>query len=572
MAVNSTEVMILTEDVENRVDHGLGLEEHCRGPRGPGNSPRVTRSALSPLMNGAPGVGTSPSSKRNTVQHQQSSMDCGSDGACAELRGEALSFLSPCSHLESQGVKRMKKSLSRSGIQAERKTSSFQRQFLIPPCFSEKQEASPVLVPSNYRDPCSPLEDFSEKENISPQPFPKLFNLSETPKPSGDCEGAAQREEDSENLFCLATVDNKEESHAVPSSVATLILAPFVCHNEDKKLSETSVQKHLRFRSGCFFRSPSAPTSSSLDMLKQQRHEHNEQVPLDSSPSQNNHCDSSAAKALLSMTTLPQWEQNTWNGQENSEESIGDASEESSKDLFDSSLTPILPHAMGVRPGLCYITPETLVSALEGAYVEHIDKLLVVDCRYPYEFQGGHIRGAWNLYTKEELQENLLDHPLRPSRSQGRVIIVFHCEFSSERGPRQYVHLIGSTFVITFHSGTVNLRGQLDHGIICLLHLSLWFILFVASFSFVFSCECDITHPPHSTHLTLDRCHALRQMDRKMNINKYPKVFYPELYVLLGGYREFFLNAPVREDLKLISCFIMLHVILFLFLSFLFVF
>uniref|UniRef100_UPI00358E7842 M-phase inducer phosphatase 2-like n=1 Tax=Myxine glutinosa TaxID=7769 RepID=UPI00358E7842 len=477
MADNPTQVVILTEDMENRIDHGLAVVDNsnCCGAHGPGHSPRANMSVLSPLINMSADVVTSPCSKRNMVQQQRSSMDCGSDGVCVKLRGETLSFLSPCSHLEGRGVKRLKKSLSRSGIQAERKMSSFQWQFPISPCFSEMQEASPVLMPSIFRDPYSPFGDFSEKENISPPPFPKVFNLSETPKPLGDCERAAQREEDSENLFCFANVDNKEESHAVPSSVATLISAPFVCHNEDKKLSETSSQKHLQFRSGSFFRSPSAPTTPSLDMLEQHRHERNEQVPLESCP---NHYNCSMAEARPSTMTLPQWEQGIWNGKENSEASISDTAEESAKDLFDSSLTPLLPHAKGERPGLGYITPETLVSALEGAYVEHIDKLLVIDCRYPYEFQGGHIRGAWNLYTKEELQENLLNRRLRPSRPQGRVIIVFHCEFSSERGPRQ--------------------------------------------------------------------CHALRQMDRKMNINKYPKVLYPELYVLLGGYREFFSNAPTH--------------------------
>lgn len=69
--------------------------------------------------------------------------------------------------------------------------------------------------------------------------------------------------------------------------------------------------------------------------------------------------------------------------------------------------------------------------------------LAFLDCRYPYEYEGGHIRGAKNFYTKEQiLQEfvNSKDGVNKPDSSDAtvsnkRTILVFHCEFSSERGP-----------------------------------------------------------------------------------------------------------------------------------------
>jgi len=32
----------------------------------------------------------------------------------------------------------------------------------------------------------------------------------------------------------------------------------------------------------------------------------------------------------------------------------------------------------------------------------------------------------------------------------------------------------------------------------------------------------------------------LREIDRKIHVHSYPKLFYPNLYILEGGYREFF--------------------------------
>lgn len=64
--------------------------------------------------------------------------------------------------------------------------------------------------------------------------------------------------------------------------------------------------------------------------------------------------------------------------------------------------------------------------------------------RYPYEYEGGHIRGAVNIYTKEHMMDELNEKKLLnetskdcscSSNTNKRGILIFHCEFSSERGP-----------------------------------------------------------------------------------------------------------------------------------------
>lgn len=93
-------------------------------------------------------------------------------------------------------------------------------------------------------------------------------------------------------------------------------------------------------------------------------------------------------------------------------------------------------------PTVRMIAPRTLHQLLTGAYQGPITNFLVIDCRYPYEYEGGHIRGAVNLWTNEEIMNYLLrDGRFDLSAGQSTALI-FHCEFSAQRGPGQYVNLM----------------------------------------------------------------------------------------------------------------------------------
>uniref|UniRef100_A0A2K6RRQ2 M-phase inducer phosphatase n=1 Tax=Rhinopithecus roxellana TaxID=61622 RepID=A0A2K6RRQ2_RHIRO len=138
--------------------------------------------------------------------------------------------------------------------------------------------------------------------------------------------------------------------------------------------------------------------------------------------------------------------------------------------IGDFSKVCVLPTVSGKHQDLKYVNPETVAALLSGKFQGLIEKFYVIDCRYPYEYLGGHIQGALNLYSQEELFSFFLKKPIVPLDTQKRIIIVFHCEFSSERGPRM--------------------------------------------------------------------CRSLREEDR--SLNQYPALYYPELYILKGGYRDFF--------------------------------
>ena len=61
----------------------------------------------------------------------------------------------------------------------------------------------------------------------------------------------------------------------------------------------------------------------------------------------------------------------------------------------------------------------------------------IIDCRYPYEYDGGHIMGAINIWSKDALMERFFKDPpqCQSNTDKTRLVIVFHCEFSSKRGP-----------------------------------------------------------------------------------------------------------------------------------------
>lgn len=153
-----------------------------------------------------------------------------------------------------------------------------------------------------------------------------------------------------------------------------------------------------------------------------------------------------------------------------SKETIESAFDNDQRDLIgDFTKAFLFPTVSGRHQELKYITPEMMTGILDGQYNSHIERCVIIDCRYPYEYEGGHIRGAINLYMEHEVEDFLLKIPIPPQGGK-RVIIIFHCEFSSERGPRM--------------------------------------------------------------------CKFLREKDR--DLNEYPQLHYPELYILSGGYKDFF--------------------------------
>ncbi|KAG9247938.1 hypothetical protein BJ878DRAFT_117458 [Calycina marina] len=136
---------------------------------------------------------------------------------------------------------------------------------------------------------------------------------------------------------------------------------------------------------------------------------------------------------------------------------------------------PVLPHFFeeGSPDSIPRITKDTFLRILDGHYNSNFDQRMVIDCRFEYEFEGGHIDGAVNYNDKELITSQLFSASL-----PGKTLLIFHCEYSAHRAP------IMARYV--------------------------------------------------------------RKQDRSTNIEHYPKLSYPEVYILDGGYSSFFKKNPER--------------------------
>jgi rhodanese-related sulfurtransferase len=102
-----------------------------------------------------------------------------------------------------------------------------------------------------------------------------------------------------------------------------------------------------------------------------------------------------------------------------------DDSETFTEEVFPSCPIPILVPS---RDPIPRISPAALARLISGEFYGFFEALVVLDCRFPYEFEGGHVWGAINLRSLEEMRD-LYDHFLGHT-----VCFVFHCEFSQVRG------------------------------------------------------------------------------------------------------------------------------------------
>lgn len=112
------------------------------------------------------------------------------------------------------------------------------------------------------------------------------------------------------------------------------------------------------------------------------------------------------------------------------------------------------------------IDKSTLLELMDGKFNDHFDNVLIIDCRFEYEYEGGHITGALNYNDKDRLAGELFSAP------QARTALVLHCEYSAHRAPIMAKYL--------------------------------------------------------------------RHQDRAINVDTYPNLTYPDMYILDGGYSSFF--------------------------------
>jgi hypothetical protein len=185
------------------------------------------------------------------------------------------------------------------------------------------------------------------------------------------------------------------------------------------------------------------------------------------------------------------------------------------------------------------ISPETLVDVLNGRmYTEQIAECIIIDSRYPYEYEGGHISTALNLFTKEKLYEEMFIKRLNVSKES---IHKFTSSYSSE----SLAKLSQSDCMETNGGDMMMMASRFQPAM-------------VKRSIVIFHCEFSSERGPSLLRF-------LRNQDRSLNEHDYPNLYYPELYLLEGGYKLFYesfknycepqtykpmLHAEHYEDLK----------------------
>ncbi|KAI1103927.1 hypothetical protein F4804DRAFT_213286 [Jackrogersella minutella] len=141
----------------------------------------------------------------------------------------------------------------------------------------------------------------------------------------------------------------------------------------------------------------------------------------------------------------------------------------------EESQDPMLPHFYpdGEGDNIPRISKSTFLDVMDGKFNDYYTQKMIIDCRFEYEYEGGHIMTAVNHNDKELLARQLFQSPM-----DGKTLLIFHCEYSACRAPMMARHV--------------------------------------------------------------------RAADREVNIECYPRLTYPEVYILDGGYSEFFIEHRDR--------------------------
>ncbi|XP_028742855.1 M-phase inducer phosphatase 1 isoform X3 [Peromyscus leucopus] len=306
------------------------------------------------------------------------------------------------------------------------------------------------------------IDQDENKENLSSNESDNSESGNFSPLFTSQSPVKATLSDEDDGFIDLLDGENLKNDEETPSCMASLWTAPLVMRRP------TNLGNRCRL-----FDSPSpcssSSSSSTRSVLKRTERSH-EESPRGSTKRRKSM--SSPVKADIQEPTQELLHQSLslTSSPKGTIENILDSDP---RDLIGDFSKGYLFHTVsGKHQDLKYISPEIMASVLNGKFANLIKEFVIIDCRYPYEYEGGHIKGAVNLHMEEEVEDFLLKKPIVPTDGK-RVIVVFHCEFSSERGPRM--------------------------------------------------------------------CRYVRERDRLGN--EYPKLHYPELYVLKGGYKEFFLKC-----------------------------
>ncbi|CAH8503506.1 unnamed protein product [Heterobilharzia americana] len=254
-----------------------------------------------------------------------------------------------------------------------------------------------------------------------------------------------------------------------------------------------------------------------------------------------------------------------------------------------------LPVVDRTSSGLHCVSADTVAELVSGNSKRNIN-YVIVDCRFPYEYEGGHIKGAINIFTHSDIVQEIFNRvpAQRPPGTSGpprylgedlarrlavtqREPLSAPCELISDDDDADddVDELLGNTTSevsdsdlpcadddvvleadlqsdspksepdLSYGSNGTSNSGESNSQ--------------DSPFVVIFHCEFSSQRAPALAAF-------LRSVDRVSNYHRYPFLYFPEIYVMKGGYSAFYrkfshmctprqyvkmFNRDYRNDLRL---------------------
>jgi hypothetical protein len=152
------------------------------------------------------------------------------------------------------------------------------------------------------------------------------------------------------------------------------------------------------------------------------------------------------------------------------------------------------------------ISPQTVYEMLHGKiFPKGCDRALIVDARFPFEYHDGHITTAINIWNYKKALSFF-----KPSvmNDYSTTVFVFHCEFSSSRGPG-----LSSCMIDLARKLTRSVYGETD--------------------------------TERKYKWEMEKYEAEEKGSKVVPWEDVPKInYFPHVYIMTGGYKGFFETYP----------------------------
>ncbi|CAH8483818.1 unnamed protein product [Schistosoma turkestanicum] len=233
----------------------------------------------------------------------------------------------------------------------------------------------------------------------------------------------------------------------------------------------------------------------------------------------------------------------------------------------DGKRARALPVVDRTGSGLHCVSTDTVADLVSGS--KRNINYVIIDCRFPYEYEGGHIKGAINIFTHSDLVQEIFNRvpAQRPPGTSGpprflgedlarrlattqREPLSAPCELisddedeyefpgntTSEISDSDLAYANEEVLEKNIHNDSPKSEPDLSYASSGLSSVS-------ESgnqdppFVVIFHCEFSSQRAPALAAF-------LRSVDRVSNYHRYPFLYFPEIYIMKGGYSAFYRKFP----------------------------